>query len=214
MKRSDAVTTGYSNTYDLCGLLCCVSSTVTDAICGVVHHSIPVTYSVCTLCWALIGMQLVHLQIHNSEKENPNIPVVKSGKQPFVWQSVLSMNASCCYCRFLRKSLYLLSHWLSNLPQKRHGCFLWSEDNNVRHMFLTFEQCSFFLNCGQIYAFIWGHETVRIIYCSVWTVEGMFLVSKYRPSVWSSQFLMQLLPLNFNHFSRFQWHYVHTSVEQ
>jgi hypothetical protein len=50
VKRSDAVTTGYSNTYGLCGLFCCVGSKVTGAICGVVQHSIQATYTVWTLC--------------------------------------------------------------------------------------------------------------------------------------------------------------------
>ena len=90
VKRSDTVRTGDSNTYGLCGLFYYVSSAVIGAICGIVHYSVPVTYTVWTLCWALIGMQLLSLQIHKSEKENPNISVAKCGKQPFVWRGVLA----------------------------------------------------------------------------------------------------------------------------
>jgi len=50
VKRSDAVSTGYSKTYGLCGLLCCVSSTETGAISGVFRDSILVIYTVWTVC--------------------------------------------------------------------------------------------------------------------------------------------------------------------
>jgi len=60
-------------------------------------------------------MQLVKLEIHNSEKENPNRSLAKSGKQPFVWQGVLAMKAAFCYITFLSQGLYLLSQWLYTL---------------------------------------------------------------------------------------------------
>ena len=101
-------------------------------------------------------------------------------------------SANVCTC--LRTGYPLLLH-------VTRRCFLWSEDTKFRHVFLRCEQCSFSLNCGQIYAFIWCQETVRIIYCNVCTVDGTFSVSKYLLSLWSIQFRMQRLLHYFKQFS-------------
>ena len=206
VKRSDAATTGYNNTYGLCGLFCCVGSSVTDELCGVLHHSIPITYTVWTLCWALIGMQHFNLEIHNPEKENPNISVAQNGKKKSCDEVCLQWThrAVTAYYSARVCTCYHIGYPL--LWQSRHGCFLSSEDTNVRHVFLTCEQCSFSLIYGQIYAFIWGHKIVRIIYCKFWTVDGTFVVSKYLLSVWNRQFCMQIPSLNVNQFSLKKFH--------
>ena len=108
--------------------------------------SLYTSHTVWSLCWALIGMQLVNLQINKSKKENPNLSLAKSGKQTFVWRGVLAMKVSCCYCTFLSGRLctfYRIGYPI--LLHNLHGCFLWSEDSKVRQVSLSCEKCSFSL---------------------------------------------------------------------